>query len=62
MAKNDDDSPATNHFKENMPLLFEELQLSEITCCWYYDQIWKYSIQMSADPLIVALSLGRAAI
>jgi dsRNA-specific ribonuclease len=70
--KNDDDSPTTpssplfpedmlsllsDHFKEKILLSFEGLQLSEITCCRYYEQMWKYSIRMSADPLIAALSL-----
>ena len=71
-AKNEDDSPKTasslllpgdvlsllsDHLKENMLLSLEGLQLSEITYCQYYEQMWKYSIRNTADPLIAALSL-----
>lgn len=71
-AKNEDDSPKTSsslllpgdmlsllsdRFKENLHLSFGGLQLSEMTYCRYYEQMWKYSIRNSADPLIAALSL-----
>ena len=71
-AENEDDSPKTSsslllpgdmlsllpdRFKENLQLSFGGLQLSEITYSRHYEQMWKYSIRNSADPLIAALSL-----